>query len=66
MRPASTCQARSNADALDRELAARLNEQLEAGNEPDHMKTLRPALMEALLWMVAATVGSVATLLWLT
>jgi hypothetical protein len=30
------------------------------------MKTLRPALMEALFWMVAATVGTVATLLWLT
>ena len=66
LRPASTCEARSNADALDRELAARLNEQLTAGNEPDHMKTLRPALMEALFWIVAATVGTVATLLWLT
>jgi hypothetical protein len=66
LRPTSTCQAGSNADALDRELAARLNEQLAAGNEPDHMKTLRPALMEALFWMVAATVGTVATLLWLT
>ena len=60
------CQTRPGADALDEELAARLNRRLAATEDPgDSARSLRPVLRELLWWFVGAFVMGAAALHWL-
>lgn len=60
------CQARPGADALDKELAARLNCRLSATDDsPDSAQSLRPVLWELLCWFVGALATAVTALCWL-
>lgn len=60
------CIARLRDDPLDQELATRLNRGAEIGKDADHLKTLRPSIVEACGWMAAALAVVAATLQWLT
>ena len=57
---ASHCRARDGGDALDLELASRLNSRLSATNSnADHMQPMRPVFKELLYWAIA-TIGLTA------
>ena len=65
--PAVRYVARTRDDAQDRELAIRLNGQASAPDaDPDHLKSLRPAIIDVCWWMAAALAVAAATLGWLT
>ena len=58
---ARICSAAPDADALDRELARRLNEwPTVPGNGPDFSKQLRPVILKAALWGLTGCAGVVA------
>lgn len=60
------CHTAPDADPLDQELALRLNERLEADADgADYLRTLRPAINEALGWLAATTLFAVLALWWL-
>jgi hypothetical protein len=62
---AAPSQARSDADALDLELASRLNRQLAQTDAPRDSRDLRPALAEAFAWAAGAAVTLMAAFHWL-
>jgi hypothetical protein len=61
------CRAHDETDALDLELARRLNE-FSAGAEQkaDHLRPLAPTIAKLLCWALAASAGAGTALWWVT
>jgi hypothetical protein len=60
--PARFYSAGPDADALDRELARRLNQwPTDRRNSPDFFQPLRPVILKAALWWLAGCLGVVVT-----
>jgi hypothetical protein len=60
------CRAPADGDALDRELASRLNARLTASDQSaDYMQSLRPLFWEILGWALATACLTAAAFFWL-
>jgi hypothetical protein len=60
------CRAPAHGDALDRELASRLNARLTASDQSaDYMQSMRPIFREMLCWAVATAGLTAAAFFWL-
>jgi hypothetical protein len=64
--PPSRCRPPEGGDALDQELANRLNSRLAATDRnSDHEQSLRPVFKEILYWSIATLCLTAAAMVWI-
>ena len=62
----SHCRPPDGGDALDRELANRLNSRLlQTDRNADHMQSMRPVFKELLYWTIATICLTAAAIVWI-